>query len=84
VAYNFQTRNKEIKLLTEYGNETQKVLLFMESMLQHAKQLQHACLSYHVRCTNYGIFNFPASVLQQLQCNCFDRRNNVTSLLKLL
>jgi hypothetical protein len=46
VAYNFETGNNIIKLLTEYESVTQKVLLFTESMLQYAKQLQHARLSW--------------------------------------
>jgi hypothetical protein len=37
MAYNFQTRNNKIKLLTEYESVTQKVLLPLESMLQNAK-----------------------------------------------
>jgi hypothetical protein len=37
VAYNFQTGKNKIKLLTEYENATQEVLLFIESMLQNDK-----------------------------------------------
>jgi hypothetical protein len=33
VAYNFQTRNNKIKLLTEYESVTQKVLTLLESIL---------------------------------------------------
>jgi hypothetical protein len=70
----------------EYERVTQKVLTPLESILQNAKQLQHACLSWHVRCPSR--FNFPASVLQHLRCNCFDCSSfsvqNTTSLLKLL
>jgi hypothetical protein len=44
VACDFQTGNKK-KLLTKYENVTQKVLLPVESILQNAKQLQHARLS---------------------------------------
>jgi hypothetical protein len=44
MAYNFQTRNNKIKLVTEYGSVTQKVLIPLESILQNAKQLQHAHL----------------------------------------
>jgi hypothetical protein len=36
-----------MKLLTEYENVTQSVLLFLESLLYNAKQLQHARLSWH-------------------------------------
>jgi hypothetical protein len=50
MAYNFQTRNNKIKLLTEYESVTQKVLISLESILQNAKQLQHACLLWHTRC----------------------------------
>jgi hypothetical protein len=50
VAYNVQTGNNKIKLLREYENVTQKVVLSIESMLQTAKQLQHARLSWQVRC----------------------------------
>jgi hypothetical protein len=45
VAYNFQTGNNTIKLLTEYESTTQNILLLIESLLQNAKQLQHARLS---------------------------------------
>jgi hypothetical protein len=45
MAYNFQTRNKKIKLLMEYESVTQKVLIPLESILQNAKQLQHERLS---------------------------------------
>jgi hypothetical protein len=40
-------------MLTEYVNVTQKVVLIIESILQNAKQLQHAPLSWHVRFENY-------------------------------
>jgi hypothetical protein len=46
VSYNFQTRNIKTKLLTEYENVTQKVLLVIDSVLQNAKQLQHAHLPF--------------------------------------
>jgi hypothetical protein len=45
MAHNFQIENNKIKLLMENENVTQNVLLFIESMLQNAKQLQHARLS---------------------------------------
>jgi archaellum component FlaC len=45
MACNFEIENNKIKLLTEYENVTQKVLILAESMLQNAKQLQHARLS---------------------------------------
>jgi hypothetical protein len=44
VACNFQTGKNQTKLLTEYESVTQKVLLPIESMLQNAKQLEHARL----------------------------------------
>jgi hypothetical protein len=47
--YNFQTGDNEIKLLMENKKQTQEVLLFTESILLNAKQLQHAQLSWHVR-----------------------------------
>jgi hypothetical protein len=53
VAYNFQTESNKTKLLTEYENVTQNVLLYVELMLQNAKQLQHARLSWHVKFENY-------------------------------
>jgi hypothetical protein len=34
----------------EYESVTQEVLFFTESTLQIAKQLQHAIISWHVRC----------------------------------
>jgi hypothetical protein len=47
VTYKFQTENNKIKLLTEYENVAQKVLLDIELILQNAKQLQHARFSWH-------------------------------------
>jgi hypothetical protein len=58
VAYNFQTGNNKIKLITEYESVTQKFLVPLESVLQNAKQVQHARLSWHVRCPS-GI-QFPS------------------------
>jgi hypothetical protein len=58
VAYNFQTRKKKIEVLTEYESITQKVLLCIEYILQNVKALQHARLSWHVRCPS-GI-QFPS------------------------
>jgi hypothetical protein len=37
VAYNFQTGNNKIKLHKEYESVTQKVLLFIESMMKMLK-----------------------------------------------
>jgi hypothetical protein len=37
MAYNFETGNNRIKLLMEYERVTQKVLLFIEPILQNAK-----------------------------------------------
>jgi hypothetical protein len=45
VAYNFQTGYDKIKLFKEYESVLKKVLLRIESILQNAKQLQHAPLS---------------------------------------
>jgi hypothetical protein len=50
VAYNFQIGNNKIKWLSEYESEIEKVLLFMQSTLQNAKQFQHARILWHVRC----------------------------------
>jgi hypothetical protein len=55
VAYNFQTGNNNIKLLTEYESVTQKVLLLLESILQNPKQLQHARLFWRVRYPRFWI-----------------------------
>jgi hypothetical protein len=52
VAGNLQTENNKIKLLTEYESITQKVILLIESVLQNAKQLQHAHLSWQVMFEN--------------------------------
>jgi hypothetical protein len=41
----FKNEKKKIKLLTEYESVTKKVLLFIRSILENAKQLQHAPLS---------------------------------------
>jgi hypothetical protein len=48
MAYDFQTGNNKINLLMEYESVTQKVLLYIESVLQNVKKLQHACLSWHI------------------------------------
>jgi hypothetical protein len=48
VAYNIQTGNDKIKLLIEYESVIQKVLLLVESILQNAKQLQHAQFCFDV------------------------------------
>jgi hypothetical protein len=53
MAYNFQTGSKKIKLLMEYDSVPQQVLLLIEPILRHVKQLQHARLSWHVRFENY-------------------------------
>jgi hypothetical protein len=53
MAYNFQTGNNKIKLLTEYENVTQEVLLLIELILLNAKQRQHARTSWHLRFENY-------------------------------
>jgi hypothetical protein len=37
----------------KYESVTQNVLLFIETILQNAKQLQHAHLSWHVWFENY-------------------------------
>jgi hypothetical protein len=42
VACNFQIGKNNIKQLTKYEILTQKVLLSVESIMQNAKQLQHA------------------------------------------
>jgi hypothetical protein len=49
VAYNFQTGNNKMKLLTKYESVTDKVLLLVEPILQNAKELQHARLPWHVK-----------------------------------
>jgi hypothetical protein len=57
-ALNIQTGNNKLKLLT------QKVLLSLESILQNAKQLQHARLSLHVRCPSDIQFPSPDNNLE--------------------
>jgi hypothetical protein len=47
VAYNIQTGRNKIILLSGYENVTQKVSLLVEPVLQNAKQIQHARLSWH-------------------------------------
>jgi hypothetical protein len=46
----------------EYESVSQKVLLLRESILQNAKQLQRARLSWHVRCRSFldSIKHLPA------------------------
>jgi hypothetical protein len=48
VAYNFQTESNKIKLLMEYKSLTRKSSISIELILETAKQLQHALLSWHV------------------------------------
>jgi hypothetical protein len=64
VACNFQNGKYKIKLLAEYESLTQQVLLFVESVLQNAKQLQHMHLSWHVRYPS-GI-QFPPQVFSSI------------------
>jgi hypothetical protein len=45
VAYNSQTENSNLKLFMEYESVTQEVLLFIETILQNAKQFQRARFS---------------------------------------
>jgi hypothetical protein len=59
VAFNFQTGNNRIKLLTGYERVTQKVLWLIESILQNAKQLQHTRLSLHLRSASGIQLPFP-------------------------
>jgi hypothetical protein len=44
VAYNFQTGNNKIKLLTEDESVSQQALLAAEPILENARQLQYAHL----------------------------------------
>jgi hypothetical protein len=44
MACNFQTGNTKRKQFTEYESVTQKVLLFVESILQNVKERQHTRL----------------------------------------
>jgi hypothetical protein len=82
VAYKFQTGKNKVKLLTEYDSETKKVLLPIESMLQNAKQLQHARFPWHVRRPRFldsiNIFLWSAWSSRSFSAQ------NTTSLLKLL
>jgi hypothetical protein len=50
----FKPEIKKVKLLTEYESVTEEVLLSIEAILQNAKQLLHARISWHVRIENYG------------------------------
>jgi hypothetical protein len=45
MAYNFQTGSNKTALQTEHESATEKVLFFIESILQNANKLQHARLS---------------------------------------
>jgi hypothetical protein len=45
----FKTKKKEIKLFKEYESVTQKVLLFIEPILQNANQ-HHEGISLQIRC----------------------------------
>jgi hypothetical protein len=48
VACNFQTGENKIKLLVEYEDVNQNVLLLIDSILKNGKQLQHARLCFVV------------------------------------
>jgi hypothetical protein len=48
MACNFQIGSNKMELHTEYDIMTQKVPLFIDSILHNAKQLQHEPLSWHV------------------------------------
>jgi hypothetical protein len=50
-----------MKLITVYERVTQKVLFVIETILQNAKQLQHARLSWYVRCPSGIEFPFKYS-----------------------
>jgi hypothetical protein len=50
----------------KYESVTQKVLLSIESILQNAEQLQHVCLSWHIRFENYG----PRRLQNNLESPC--------------
>jgi hypothetical protein len=68
----FRTGNNKMELLMEYENVTQKLLLLIQSILHTAKYLQHALLSWHVRCSS-GVQLPPSTrILQHLRCNAFD------------
>jgi hypothetical protein len=53
LAYNFHTWNDKINLLTKYENVVRKVVLPIESILQNARQLEHARLSWRGSATLY-------------------------------
>jgi hypothetical protein len=65
----------------EYENVTQKVLLLLESLLQNAKQLQNARLSWHVKCPS---FLDSIIFLRNAQSSRSFSVQNTISLLKLL
>jgi hypothetical protein len=52
----------------EYESVTQKVLIPLESILQNAKQLQHARLSWHVRCPCGGVYRPALRPAQSALC----------------
>jgi hypothetical protein len=52
----------KIKLLMQYENVAQKVLLPLDSLLQNAKQLQHARLSWHITFENYCLLETPTII----------------------
>jgi hypothetical protein len=54
MEHNFQIGKKnKTKLFTEYKIQTQRVLLIIDSILQNAKELKHARLSWHLGFENY-------------------------------
>jgi hypothetical protein len=74
MAYNFQAGNNKTKLPTEYESVPQKFLLPIETILQNAKQLQHA----HLRFENFRHGNPENNLESTCICiipNCEQRRN---------
>jgi hypothetical protein len=66
VAYNFQTGKNKIKLLTEYESVTQKTLIFLESILQNAKQLPGFDQHLPAKCSVFPLL-FGAEHYQSLE-----------------
>jgi hypothetical protein len=67
VAYNVEIGSNKIKMLKEYENIAQTLLLLLEQMLQNAKQLQHSRFTWHVKYPSFldsisitwEVFGFP-------------------------
>jgi hypothetical protein len=70
-----QKKKNKINLLIEYKNIIRKVLSLMDSILQNAKQLQHARLSWHLRCPSGIEFSYDINLESRFILNVVSIRH---------